>query len=72
MNFTNFVYQDFLDFNQSDPLLVFDRDFTVVYSQIDNWNFKLRLTANLGVHFVNQFFCAITKLEHLNTLQFSV
>ena len=61
MNFTDFLYQDFLDLNQSDPLLNILRDFVVVYSQIDNWSFKLNLAANLEVHFVDRFFCAIIK-----------
>jgi hypothetical protein len=61
MNFTDFLYQDFLDLNQSDPLLNISRDFVVVYSQIDNWRFKLSLSANLEVHFVDRFFCAIIK-----------
>lgn len=62
MNFTNFLYQDFIDFDQSDPLLIFTRDFTVTYTMIDNWNFKLKIKPNRGVHFVDQLFCAITHL----------
>ena len=60
MNFTNFFYENFLNLNQSDPRLDLTRDFTILYSQIDNWSFKIRLTANLGVHFVDQLFCAVT------------
>lgn len=62
MDWTGFVYQDFLDLTQIDPTLVFSRDITVVYSVIDGWSFKLRLTGNLGVFFVNNLFCAISHL----------
>jgi hypothetical protein len=62
MDWTGFLYLDFVDLNQSDPSLIFTRDITVVYSEIDAYSFKLRLTGNLGVFFVDDFFCAISHL----------
>ncbi len=62
MDWTGFLYDGFVDLNQSDPLLIFTRDFTVVYSVIDGWSFKLKLTASLGVFFTDTTFCAISHL----------
>jgi hypothetical protein len=62
MDWTGFIYDNFVDLNQNDPLLIFTRDITVVYSVIDGWSFKLRLTGNLGVFFTDTLFCAISHL----------
>ena len=62
MDWTGFLYQNFLYLNQSDQRLIFANDITVVYSLIDNWSFKLRLTGNLGVYFTDTLFCSISHL----------
>jgi hypothetical protein len=62
MDWTGFLYGSFVNLNQSDPLVIFARDITVVYSVIDGWSFKLRLTGNLGVFFTDTLFCAISHL----------
>ena len=61
MDFTGFLYTDFLDLNESDTLLNLAGDFTNTYTMVDDKNFKLRLTPNLGLYFTSVIFCAITK-----------
>lgn len=61
MDFTGFVYSNFVNLNDSDPVLTLTTDFTVTYTMIDDYNFKLKLTPNPTVYFTNIIFCAISK-----------
>jgi hypothetical protein len=60
MDFTGFVYSNFVNLNDSDPVLSLVTDFTITYTTTDDYNFKLKLTPNTGIYFGNTIFCAVS------------
>jgi hypothetical protein len=71
MDFTGFVYTDFVILHQTDASITLSTDFITTFSIVDDRNFKLKLTPNLGLYFDNVIFCAKTNAETLTALQFS-
>jgi hypothetical protein len=61
MDFAGLVYSDFVNLNQNDALMTLGNNFTTTFTVVDNLNFKLKLTPNLGIYFTDVLFCALTK-----------
>ena len=61
MDFSTFVYTDFVFFTSNDSFLNMGSDFTYVYTMVDNLNFKLLMTTTPMVFFGNTSLCAVSK-----------
>lgn len=71
MDFTGFIYTNFIDLSENDPLISINTDFTIQQTFVGDQIVKLKLIPNLGVYFANTNFCAKTKAETMTSLQFS-
>jgi len=71
MNFISFNYANFTYFSTDNSNLNMATNFNVVYTQIDNFSFKLKLSPILPIYFVNSNFCANTQVSTSTTLQYS-
>jgi hypothetical protein len=60
MDFTTFSYTSFLHFTMDIPKLNINTDFTVVYTQVDDYSFKMLITPLDSVEFRDLDFCANT------------
>ena len=61
MEFSSFIYTDFVILTENNALINLATDFTTTYTAIDDKNFKLKLKPNAGVYFISTTFCAETK-----------
>jgi hypothetical protein len=60
MDFTTFSYTSFLHFTMDIPTLSINTDFTVVYTQVDDYSFKILITPLDSVKFKDLNLCANT------------
>jgi len=71
MNFITFDYTNFVFFTTNNTGLNLVNDFDVVYTQIDNYSFKLKLSPKPSIYFEDSTFCAVTKPRTSTSLQSS-
>ncbi len=61
MNYTGFVYSDFVVFNATNATLNMFNNFTVTFITVNATSFKLKLAPKPTIYFTGTTFCATTK-----------
>ncbi len=61
MNYTGFVYSDFVVFNSTNATFNMINNFTVTYTTVNATSFKLKLAPKPTIYFTGTTFCATTK-----------
>ncbi len=61
MNFTGFVYSDFVLFNASHATINVANNITVTFTTVNATSFKLKMAPKPMVYFTGTTFCATTK-----------